>query len=251
MDKLNYKSTLHACYLGYITQALIVNLPPILFVIFKDKFGLTYTMLGSLVMIIFVTQLIVDALAIKYVDRIGHRTAAVLAHAFAAAGMIFLAFLPQTMPQPFIGLIISCIVFAIGGGLIEVLVSPIVDSLPGDAKASSMSLLHSFYSWGQVLVIILSTLALLFIGRDLWFVIPLVWSLLPLVTLQKFTKVPLMPPVEESKRTPLRTMMTSRIFLLAILLMVAAGASEQAMGQWASLFICTSKSTCPTWNLWT
>lgn len=236
MEKINYKSTLYACYLGYITQALIVNLPPILFVIFKDKFGLTYTMLGSLVMIIFITQLIVDALSVKFIDKIGQRTAAVLAHIFAAAGMILLAFLPGVLPQPYIGLIISSIVFAIGGGLIEVLVSPIVESLPGEAKASSMSLLHSFYSWGQVLVIILSTTALLLIGHDLWFMLPLVWALLPVTTLFMFAKVPLVPLEEESKRTPLRKLMTSGIFLLALLLMVCSGASEQAMAQWASLF---------------
>lgn len=236
MNKVNYKGTLYACYLGYITQALIVNLPPILFVIFRDKFGLTYTMLGSLVMVIFVTQLVTDALAIKFVDKIGQRAAAVLAHALAAIGMILLAFLPRVLPQPYIGLIISSIVFAIGGGLIEVLVSPIVESLPGEAKASAMSLLHSFYSWGQVLVIILSTVALLLIGHDLWFLLPLVWALLPIFTLFKFTKVPLVPMEEESKRTPLKTLITSRIFLLALLLMVCSGASEQAMAQWASLF---------------
>jgi len=134
------------------------------------------------------------------------------------------------------GLIMSSILYSIGGGLIEVLVSPIVESLPGDAKASSMSLLHSFYSWGQVLVIILSTLALLFVGQDLWFLLPLVWSLLPIFTLFKFTRVPLMPPVEESKRTPLKTLFRSGIFWIALLLMVCSGASEQSMGQWASLF---------------
>jgi len=236
MNKVNYKSTLYACYLGYITQALIVNLPPLLFVVFQGKFGLSYTMLGSLVLVIFVTQLTVDALAIKFVDKIGQRMSAVLAHAFAAVGMIALAFLPRVLLSPYIGLVISCILFSIGGGLIEVLVSPIVESLPGDAKASSMSLLHSFYSWGQVLVIIASTIALRFIGQDLWFLLPLVWSLLPLFTLFKFTKVPLVPPIEESKRTPLKTLFKSRIFLIALLLMVCSGASEQSMSQWASLF---------------
>lgn len=235
-EKINYKSTLYACYLGYITQALIVNLPPILFVIFREKFGLTYTMLGSLVMIIFITQLITDALAIKFIDIIGQRAAAVLAHALAAAGMILLSFLPGIMPQPYIGLIISSIVFAMGGGLIEVLVSPIVESLPGDAKASTMSLLHSFYSWGQVLVIIVSTIALLIIGHDLWFLIPLVWSILPMVTLVIFTRVPLVPPQEESERMPLKKLFSSNVFILALILMVCSGASEQAMAQWASLF---------------
>ena len=236
MNRINYKSTLHACYLGYITQALIVNLPPILFVIFKDEFGLTYTMLGSLVMALFVTQLVTDALAIKFVDKIGQRAAAVFAHALAAAGMVLLAFLPRALPRPFIGLLVSCIVYSIGGGLIEVLVSPIVESLPGEAKASAMSLLHSFYSWGQVLVITLSTIALFIIGHDLWFMLPLAWALLPFFTLFKFAKAPLVPPVEEGKRTPLKSLFSSKIFMLAILLMVCSGASEQAMAQWASLF---------------
>jgi MFS family permease len=144
MNKIDYKSTLHACYLGYITQALIVNLPPLLFVVFRDKFGLSYTMLGSVVMLIFITQLIVDALAIKFVDKIGQRMSAVIAHAFVAVGMVALAFLPRFLPSPFMGIVIANILYSIGGGLIEVLVSPIVESLPGDAKASSMSLLHSF-----------------------------------------------------------------------------------------------------------
>ncbi len=236
MKKNDYKSTLHACYLGYITQALIVNLPPLLFVVFRDKFGLSYTMLGSLVVVIFITQLIVDALAIKFVDKIGYRVSAVAAHLFAAVGMVALAFLPGIMPSPYIGLVIACLLFAVGGGLIEVLVSPIVESLPSEAKASSMSLLHSFYSWGQVLVIILTTVALLFIGQDLWYLLPLVWAILPVYTLFKFTRVPLMPPQEESKRIPLRKLLTSKIFIIALVLMVCSGAAEQAMAQWASLF---------------
>lgn len=236
MSDPNYKSTLYACYLGYITQALIVNLPPILFVVFQEQFGLTYTKLGSLVFIVFITQLIVDALAAKYIDLIGHRLGAEIAHIFAAVGMVMLAFLPRIMPSPYVGLVISSIVYAIGGGLIEVLVSPIVESLPGEAKASAMSLLHSFYSWGQVLVIVLSTLALLAVGHDLWWIIPLVWAILPLFTFFKFMRVPLVPPIEESQRIPLSKLFRSKIFLIALLLMVCSGASEQAMAQWVSLF---------------
>ncbi len=236
MKNPNYKSTLYACYLGYITQALIVNLPPILFVVFRDKFGLTYTMLGSLVLVIFVTQFIVDALAIKFVDKIGYRVSAVAAHVFAAVGMLALAFLPGLLPMPFIGLLIACVLFSIGGGLIEVLVSPIVDNLPGEAKASAMSLLHSFYSWGQVLVIILSTFALLLVGQDLWFLLPIFWSILPFFTLFLFARVPLVSPHEEGKRTPLRKLLASKVFIIALLLMVCSGAAEQAMAQWASLF---------------
>ena len=236
MQTVNYKGTLHACYLGYITQALIVNLPPLLFVVFREKFGLSYTMLGSLVLVGFITQLIVDALAIRFVDKIGQRTSAVIAHIFATVGMVMLAFLPRLLPQPYVGLVIASVLFSIGGGLIEVLVSPIVEALPGDAKASAMSLLHSFYSWGQVLVIVLSTVALLLVGHDRWFILPLLWAVLPLVTMIRFTKVPLVPPVEESKRISLKMLLSSRIFLIAMLLMVCSGAAEQAMAQWASLF---------------
>lgn len=236
MSEVNYKSTLHACYLGYITQALIVNLPPLLFVVFQDLYGLSYTKLGSLVFAIFITQLIVDALAARYIDVIGHRMGAVLAHLFATVGMVALAFLPRLLPSPYAGLVISSIIFAMGGGLIEVLVSPIVESLPGEAKASAMSLLHSFYSWGQVLVIVLSTLGLLLVGHNLWYLLPLAWSLLPLFNFFKFMRVPLVPPIEESRRTPLSKLFRSSIFLIALLLMVCSGASEQAMAQWVSLF---------------
>ncbi|HPT84647.1 MAG TPA: MFS transporter [Bacillota bacterium] len=236
MSEVNYKSTLFACYLGYITQALIVNLPPILFVVFQSLYGLSYTQLGSLVFVVFITQLIVDALAAKYIDLIGQRAAAMLAHILAAVGMVALAFLPRLFPSPYAGLVASSIIYAIGGGLIEVLVSPIVESLPGEAKASAMSLLHSFYSWGQVLVIVLSTLGLLLVGHNLWWVLPLAWSVLPLYNFFKFMKVPLVPPIEESQRIPLSKLLRSKIFLIALLLMVCSGASEQAMAQWVSLF---------------
>lgn len=236
MSEVNYKSTLFACYLGYITQALIVNLPPILFVVFQSLYGLSYTQLGSLVFVVFITQLIVDALAAKYIDLIGQRAAAMLAHILAAVGMVALAFLPRLFPSPYAGLVVSSIIYAIGGGLIEVLVSPIVESLPGEAKASAMSLLHSFYSWGQVLVIVLSTLGLLLVGHNLWWVLPLAWSVLPLYNFFKFMKVPLVPPIEESQRIPLSKLLRSKIFLIALLLMVCSGASEQAMAQWVSLF---------------
>ena len=234
-EKTNYKSTLHACYLGYITQALIVNLPPLLFVVFSDKFGLSNSQLGLLVVANFMTQLVVDALAVLFVDRIGYRASVVIAHLFAAVGMAALAVLPQCLSQPYWGLLLSSMLFAVGGGLIEVLVSPIVESLPGDAKASAMSLLHSFYSWGQVLVIVLSTGALLLIGQALWYILPLLWAILPLFTLFKFTRVPLVPPPEE-KRMKLSALISSKLFLVALLLMVCSGAAEQAMAQWASLF---------------
>ena len=144
--------------------------------------------------------------------------------------------LPGIMPA-YAGMLIAVFLYAIGGGLIEVLISPIVDSLPGDAKASTMSLLHSFYSWGQVVVVALSTLLLQLIGHDLWFLLPMLWAILPAANLFYFLRVPLIPPVAEEHRLPLKKLLTSRFFVVAMLLMVCSGAAEQAMSQWASLFV--------------
>ena len=236
MPQPNYKSTLRACCLGYVTQAAVVNLAPLLFVIFQNRYGLSFTMIGSLVLFNFVVQLLVDAVSIKFVDRIGYRASVMIAHGFSAAGLLLLGILPGIMPA-YAGMLIAVFLYAIGGGLIEVLISPIVDSLPGDAKASTMSLLHSFYSWGQVVVVALSTLLLQLFGHDLWFLLPILWAILPAINLFYFLRVPLIPPVAEEHRLPLKKLLTSRIFVVAMLLMVCSGAAEQAMSQWASLFV--------------
>ena len=235
MPQPNYKSTLRACCLGYVTQAAVVNLAPLLFVIFQQRYGLSFTMIGSLVLFNFVVQLTVDAVAIKFVDRIGYRASVMIAHGFSAAGLLLLGILPHVMPA-YAGMLVAVFLYAIGGGLIEVLISPIVDSLPGDAKASTMSLLHSFYSWGQVVVVALSTLLLQIIGHSLWFILPMLWAILSFANLFYFLRVPLIPPVEDGQRMPLKKLLTSRIFVVAMLLMVCSGAAEQAMSQWASLF---------------
>lgn len=153
--KYTFRHTRNACYLGYITQAIINNLAPLLFIIFQDSFHISFEMIGRLILINFGAQLIVDLLAVKFVDKIGYRTSAVLAHLCAALGLICLSVLPNLLPSPYLGLCIAVIIYAIGGGLTEVLISPIVDSLPSDGKAASMSLLHSFYCWGQVAVVFL------------------------------------------------------------------------------------------------
>ncbi len=234
--KLNFKHTMRACYTGFITQAIVNNLAPLLFIIFREQFGLTYEMLGRLVLINFGTQILADLLSIKYVDRIGHRRAAVLAHVLCAAGLVCLGVLPVLMPSPYAGLMIAAVIYAIGGGIIEVLMSPIVDSLPGEAKASAMSLLHSFYCWGQMAVVAVTTLLLLAIGSSLWFVLPVAWAAVPLANAFFFSKVPLPPPVPEHQKIPLRKLIGSKAFLLSLVLMLCAGASELTMSQWASLF---------------
>ena len=232
----NFKSTVFACYHGYITQGIVNNLSPLFFVLFQNKFGISYSLISALILCNFVTQVITDVLSVKYVDRIGYRKSAVIAHALAFLGLVMQGTLPNVLPAPYVGLVLATIVNGVGGGLIEVIISPIVDSCPGDAKASAMSLLHSFYCWGQVGVVLITTLLLRLIGEDLWFIIPILWSLLPLYNLFRFLKVPLMPTVPEEEKTPLKTLFTSKIFLVALLLMLCAGASELAMSQWSSLF---------------
>lgn len=232
----NFKSTVYACYRGYITQGIVNNLSPLFFVIFQNRFGISYVLISALILCNFVTQVVTDVLSVRYVDRIGYRRAAVIAHFLAFSGLMLLGILPNILPAPFIGLVIATVISGVGGGLIEVIISPIVESCPGDAKASAMSLLHSFYCWGQVGVVLITTLLLRVIGDDLWFIIPALWSLLPFYNLFRFLKVPLMPTVPEEEKTPLKTLFASKIFLVAMLLMLCAGASELAMCQWSSLF---------------
>ncbi|MBQ1985478.1 MAG: MFS transporter [Clostridia bacterium] len=232
----NFKKTIFACYRGYITQGIVNNLSPLFFVIFQDHFGIDYMLISALILCNFITQVITDVLAVRYVDRIGMRRAAVLAHVLAFSGLAMQGILPNILPAPYIGLVIATVINGIGGGLIEVIISPIVDSCPGDAKASAMSLLHSFYCWGQVGVVLITTLLLRVIGEDLWYIIPLLWSLIPFYNLFSFLKVPLMPAIPEDEKTPLRTLLKSKIFLVAMLLMICDGASELAMCQWSSLF---------------
>jgi fucose permease len=231
-----YRSTLRACYLGYITQAINNNLAPLLFVIFRESFHISYEMIGRLVLINFGTQILVDYLTARYVDRIGYRPAVIAAHLFSVAGLAGLGILPGLLPDPYIGLVISVVVFAIGGGLIEVLISPIVEALPGDAKASAMSILHSFYCWGQMGVVLVTTLLLQIFGNGIWRLLPIIWALVPLYNALVFAKVPLMPPLADHEKTPMRQLLRSRVFPVALLLMLCAGASELTMSQWSSLF---------------
>ncbi len=235
MDR-TYKNTLHACYLGYISQAIVNNLAPLLFIIFQNQFNISFEMIGRLILINFGTQLVVDALTVKFVDKIGYRISVVTAHFFCTIGLIGLGILPVIMPVPYLGLVVAVVLYAIGGGLIEVLISPIVDSIPGDAKASAMSLLHSFYCWGQFAVVLISTVFIKIAGEGLWNILPVIWAVVPAYNFFKFMRVPMVPAIPEHERFPVKRLLKSRLFLIAMLLMVCAGASELAMSQWASLF---------------
>lgn len=231
----NYRSTIWACYIGYITQAIAVNLPPLFFVIFRESYGISYSFLATLILITFVVQIAVDAIMVKLTVKLGYRLSAVLAHVFSFLGLLMLGILPELMPSA-PALIISSFLYSLGGGLTEVVISPIIDSLPGDAKASSMSLLHSFYSWGQMLVVLLSTPLLILFTHDGWNVIPILWSIVPFFNIFLFAKVPLVPISEEESGRSAKSFIKSPVFIVSLIVMICAGASEQAMSQWASLF---------------
>lgn len=233
---MTYRHTLYASYLGYITQAICNNLPPLLFVTFNERFGVTLGQLGLLVSINFFIQIVVDLLAARYVDRIGHRRAVVLAQVFSTLGLLLLGVLPYLLPNAFAAILIAVAMSAVGGGLLEVLVSPIVESLPGEHKEKAMSLLHSFYCWGHVAVVLLSTAYFALAGVDNWRYLPFLWAIPPLLNAFLYAKVPMQPPLAAHERTPLGALFSRRIFWVFLLMMICAGASEQAMSQWASLF---------------
>lgn len=234
--KLTYKHTKYAAYIGYITQAIVNNLPALLFVIFNTDYGISLEKIGLLVTLNFGVQILVDLMAVKYIDRIGYRAGVVAAHVFAVLGLCCFGMLPEIMVDKYAAIVIAMVLNAIGGGLTEVLISPIVESLPGDEKASAMSILHSFYCWGHMAVVILSTAFFAFIGIENWRVLPFIWAAVPLFNIFFFSKVPLRVLVEESQRVPVSRLCKSGLFWILMLLMVAAGASEQAMSQWSSLF---------------
>ncbi len=237
MKPLTYRHTRIACYGAYVTQAIINNLAPLLFTIFQRRFGVTLEEVGSLILINFTAQIFVDLAAARFADKIGYRNGMVIAHLFCIAGLAFLVVLPQILPSAFAGLLIAVIIYAVGGGYIEVLISPLVDSLPGEEKEKAMSLLHSFYCWGQAAVVLISTLLIWSLGENFWFLLPILWALLPLCNTFLCAKVPVIEPKEQSHQPiPFKMLLKNKLFLIAVLMMLAAGASEMGMSQWSSLF---------------
>lgn len=236
MIKRTFKATKIACYAGYFVQAIINNLAPLLFVIFSNQFNIDIGTIGSLILINFATQMTVDAVSVKLIDKVGYRKITVTAHLLAFIGLLMLGILPYFTANPFFMIAISLIVSAIGSGLIEVAISPIVESIPSDRKEADMSLLHSFYCWGQMTVVALSTIFIKLAGDNYWFVLPIIWSIIPLVNLFNFLTVPFMPPIKEEHITPVKVLLKSKIFIVAMVLMFCAGASELAMSQWSSFF---------------
>lgn len=232
----SYNHTIYASYVGYITQAIVNNFAPLLFLTFMSDFALTMERITLITTVNFAVQLAVDAIAVKVVDRIGYRPCIVAAHVFAVLGLAGLALFPMVMP-PFAGIMTAVVCYAIGGGIIEVLISPIVEACPTDAKVSAMSLLHSFYCWGHVFLVVVSTAFFALFGMGSWRVMACIWALVPLANIFYFMLVPIYPIVAEGTRQmSLRELLGKRVFWLLLVMMVCAGASEQAMSQWASSF---------------
>lgn len=235
--KIKYQKTLIACYLGFITQAIAANFAPLLFLTFHRTYQISLGRIAFISTAFFFTQLLVDLFCAKYVDRIGYRRSVIASEVFSAAGLIGLAFLPSLLPDPYVGILISVIIYAMGSGLIEVLVSPIVEACPFDNKESVMSLLHSFYCWGSVGVILLSTIFFAIFGIENWRILACIWALIPLYNTFNFISCPIESLTEEGEGLSIRQLCHIPIFWIALILMVCAGASEISMAQWASAYV--------------
>lgn len=235
--KDKYQKTMYACFAGYIVQAIVNNFVPLLFLTFESNYNIPLSQITMLITFNFGIQLIVDLLSTKFVDRIGYRISIVMAHVFAAGGLIGLVVLPDLLPNAFAGLLIAVVIYAIGGGLIEVLISPIMESCPTENKEKAMSLLHSFYCWGHVGVVLLSTLFFKLCGIENWKILALIWAVIPIVNGIVFCKAPIASLIEDGETgMSLRDLCRNQIFWILMLMMVCAGASEQAVSQWASTF---------------
>lgn len=233
---LSYTHTIYASYIGYVTQAIVNNFAPLLFLTFASEFSLTLDKITLLITVNFGVQLMVDLLSAKLADRIGYRVSIMAAHLFAAFGLVGLAIFPDLMENRYAGLLISVILYAIGGGIIEVLISPIVEACPTTEKSGEMSLLHSFYCWGQTAVVLFSTMFFHFCGVTNWRIVAFLWASIPAANLLYFALVPIYPITSEEKSMGIRELVKERTFWTMFFLMVCAGASELAMSQWASAF---------------
>lgn len=235
--KKNYTKTIYVCFIGYIVQAVVNSFVPLLFVTFQKTYGMPLSQTTLLITVNFVVQLLVDLLSAGFVDKIGYRASMIIAHVFAAAGLGMLTFMPDICSNSFAGLLASVIVYAVGGGLLEVLVSPVVEACPTDNKEKTMSLLHSFYCWGCTGVVLLSTVFFAIFGIRHWRIMTIIWMLLPIANMILFTRVPIYSLQEDGvKGMSLGGLFKEKIFWLLMIMMLCAGASEQAVSQWASTF---------------
>lgn len=235
--KNQYNKTITACFVAYIVQAIVNNFVPLLFLTFQRTYEIPLAQITMLVTFNFGVQLLVDLLAVGFVDKIGYKKAMIGAHVLSVAGLLLLTILPEVLPSAFAGILISVMVYAIGGGLLEVIVSPVVEACPSDNKEKAMSMLHSFYCWGHVGVVLLSTVFFFVFGIENWKIMAVMWALIPLANAFVFVKVPVPSLMEEGEQgLSLKELFGMKMFWLLLIMMVCAGASEQAVSQWASTF---------------
>ena len=234
--RISYTSTKIASYAGLFVQAIINNFLPILFIALQDVYKIGYEKLGRLIMFNFVTQLVTDMLTPKIVGILGYRKSAIMCQGFAALGLTMLSFLPRIMPDPYLGIVISVMVYAFASGLMEVILSPMVEMLPTKNKSGNMSILHSFYCWGQAVTTLVTTLLVSLFGYVNWMYIPILWAIVPFINMFSFIIVPIIEPEPERKSDSLKKLLSSPLFRCFMVMMLCAGASEIAMAEWASMF---------------
>ncbi len=236
-NRLTYKHTMVCCFMAYITGAIVNNFAPLLFLTFQKNYGLTVPQLATLVTANFVTQMIVDYIGAKYAYKIGYRTTIITAMTFSAIGLTSMGVLPDIMPNSYAALLISVVLYAVGSGLIEVMVSPMTEALPTKNKEAIMSLMHSFYCWGVVFVVLISTLYFNVIGIENWKYLSVLWAVLPVVTALMFTQVPIYTlDGEDDEPVKVKDLFKNKLFFVFMILMICSGASEIAMAQWVSYF---------------
>ncbi len=236
MLRNNYKATIGASCIGYFTQAILINFAPLLFITFQKEFGITLTQLSVLIATNFATELIIDFLGTKYVSKIGYRRSVIIAQALSVIGLCMIPMLPKIMASKFLALEIAMVFCGLGGGLIEVLISPIVEACPTKKKSAIMSILHSFYCWGQMGVVLISTIYFRTVGIDNWEYLSLIWAIIPLIDLILFIFVPINTLVEESEESSFGDLVKQKLFWVFLVMMLCAGATELSMSQWASAF---------------
>ena len=235
--KNQYNKTITACFVGYIVQAVVNNFTPLLFLFFQKSYHVPLSQITLLVTFNFGIQLLVDLLSVGFIDKIGYRASMIIAHVLSAAGLILLTVLPEILPVPFIGILIAVMIYAIGGGLLEVLVSPVVEACPSDNKEKAMSMLHSFYCWGYAGVVLISTLFFYVAGIENWKILAVIWAVIPIGNAFAFAKIPIAPLIEDGESgLELKDLFRIKVFWILLIMMVCAGASEQAVSQWASAF---------------
>ena len=235
--KFNYKHTMYASFVGYIVQAIINNFVPLLFLTFQSTYNISISKITFLITFNFAMQLLIDLLSAGFIDKIGYKASVVIAHVAASVGFILLTILPEVFNDSFIGLLIAVMIYAIGGGLLEVLISPIVEACPTDNKETAMSLLHSFYCWGHVVVVLISTIFFTIFGISNWKWLAIIWAIVPIINALFFIKVPISHLIEDGENgLKIKEIISNKVFWIMVVLMICAGASEQSVSQWASAF---------------